>query len=118
MNERSITAAPAASPNRAVITASAARSAGAGAGVRPSSGRWWSLQHRLAPYLFVSPFLILFLVFFLYPLIRSLILSFCNTVGPQEVHFTGWANYAYLVRDPYFWIAAANTTIYVVVFLM
>jgi ABC-type sugar transport system permease subunit len=82
------------------------------------SSRLWTLQHRYAPYLFVTPFLLLFFVFILYPLIRSLILSFCNTVGPQEVHFTGRANWIYLLHDPYFWIAAANTAVYVFAFLM
>ncbi|HSV15641.1 MAG TPA: sugar ABC transporter permease [Tepidisphaeraceae bacterium] len=82
------------------------------------SRRLWNLQYRLAPYLFVAPFVLLFLVFLLYPLIRSLILSFCNAVGPQEIYFTGSRNYVHLIRDPYFWMAAANTTLYVLAFLL
>ena len=38
----------------------------------------WALQHRLAPYLFVLPFLVLFSVFLLYPLARTLYLSICD----------------------------------------
>jgi ABC-type sugar transport system permease subunit len=83
-----------------------------------TSRRLWNLQHHFAPYLFVAPFILLFAVFLLYPLIRSLILSFCNAVGPQEVYFTGSRNYVYLLHDPYFWIAAANTTLYVLAFLI
>jgi ABC-type sugar transport system permease subunit len=118
MNLPSTLATAPAPPNRPAAAAPRSGEPKRGGVPRPSSSRWWVLQQRLAPYLFVSPFLILFCVFFLYPLIRSLVLSFCNTIGPQEVHFTGTANYAYLVRDPYFWIAAANTTVYVFAFLL
>jgi ABC-type sugar transport system permease subunit len=83
-----------------------------------TSTRLWNLQHRLAPYLFVAPFVLMFSVFLLYPLVRSFVLSFCNTVGPTDVRFTGLANYAYLLHDPYFWIAAANTALYVFAFLL
>jgi len=33
--------------------------------------RLWALQHRLAPYLFVAPFVLLFCAFLLYPLVRE-----------------------------------------------
>jgi ABC-type sugar transport system permease subunit len=82
------------------------------------SSRLWRLQHRFAPYLFVSPFLVLFAIFLLYPLARSLYLSFCNTIGPHDVRFTGASNYAHLLHDPYFWVAAGNTAIYVFAFLI
>jgi ABC-type sugar transport system permease subunit len=80
--------------------------------------RLWQLQHRLFPYLFLSPFLFLFAVFFLYPLLRSFALSFCSTIGPRHVHFTGARNYAYLLHDKLFWGSLANTAIYVVLFLI
>ncbi len=68
--------------------------------------------------MFLSPFLFLFGVFFLYPLLRSFTLSFCSTIGPRHVHFTGMRNYAYLLRDKLFWGSLANTAIYVVLFLL
>jgi arabinosaccharide transport system permease protein len=80
--------------------------------------RFWQLQHRLSPYLFLAPFLILFLVFFAYPLLRSLWLSFCTTIGPSHVRFVGLKNYAYLLHDIIFWGALANTAIYVILFLL
>ena len=80
--------------------------------------RFWQLQHRLSPYLFLSPFLILFSVFFAYPLLRSLWLGFCSTNGPNHVRFVGMRNYAYLLHDVLFWGALANTAIYVVAFLL
>jgi len=81
------------------------------------SKRIWQLQHRIAPYAFVSPFVILFGIFLLYPLVRSFLLSFCSTMGAQNVHFNGVTNYKHLLVDPLFWAAVMNTVIYVVGYL-
>jgi ABC-type sugar transport system permease subunit len=75
-------------------------------------------QTNLAPYAFLSPFLALFAIFFAYPLLRSLALSFCSTIGPNHVRFTGLRNYAYLLHDLLFWGALANTSVYVIAFLL
>jgi ABC-type sugar transport system permease subunit len=85
--------------------------------IRISRGAW-RLQHRLSPYLFLSPFILLFSLFFLYPLLRSLCLSFCTTIGPGHVQFTGLKNYSYLLHDLIFWGALANTAVYVAAFLL
>jgi ABC-type sugar transport system permease subunit len=80
--------------------------------------RYWQLQHRLSPYLFLSPFIVLFSLFFLYPLLRSFCLSFCTTIGSGHVKFTGLKNYSYLLHDLIFWGALANTAAYVAAFLL
>lgn len=81
--------------------------------------RWWKLQARAAPYLFVSPFVIIFSVFQLYPLGRSLYLSFHKTAGARHSVFVGWANYRFLLgHDLLFGLATANTLLYTVAFLM
>lgn len=67
---------------------------------------------RLAPYLFVSPFIVLFLVFGAYPLIKSVLLSFYITNGPRDAVFIGLENYRYLLNDPDFWKAVRNTAVY------
>ena len=72
---------------------------------------------RRWPYLFLAPFLAVFGTFHLYPLARSLALSFCATPAPHRTTFVGLANYAYLVRDVVFWAAVGNTAVYVVAFL-
>lgn len=80
--------------------------------------RWWKLQARAAPYLFVSPFLIIFCVFLLYPLIRSLYLSFHKTFGPGHVAFVGLSNYRFLLgHDLLFGLATLNTVAYTAIFL-
>jgi ABC-type sugar transport system permease subunit len=77
----------------------------------------WSLQARLAPYAFVAPFVILFLTFTLYPVARSLILSFYRSAGPRENQFIGFDNYAFLLRDQQFHVAVFNTLLYTVLYL-
>lgn len=49
-------------------------------------------SQKLAPYLFVLPFIISFLLFFAYPLINAIIMSF-QSVLPGEVTFVGLDNY-------------------------
>ena len=64
---------------------------------------------RSAPYLFLAPFVISFLVFGAYPIVRSVMLSFYITSGPEAQHFVGLDNYLYLLQDPDFWTAFRNT---------
>lgn len=73
---------------------------------------WFELQHRLAPYLFVSPFLVLFAVFGFWPLVKSLVLSFYATNGPRSQVFVGWSNFQFLSSDPDFHTAVRNTATY------
>jgi len=70
---------------------------------------YWKYQQKLAPYLFVAPFMILFAVFGLYPILKSLYLAFHTTNGPRSVVFTGLANFKFLLQDPDFYTALKNT---------
>jgi ABC-type sugar transport system permease subunit len=79
--------------------------------------RLWHFQHRYAPYLFVSPFVILFLVFMVYPLTRSIVLSLYQIAGEHHQKFVGLGNYQFLLHDKYFWLAVINTTILAAVFI-
>jgi ABC-type sugar transport system permease subunit len=79
--------------------------------------RWWQLQHRFAPYLFVAPFVLLFCAFMIYPLARSIVLSLYKAAGPRELRFVGLENYKFLLTDRVFWAAVFNTTYFAVLFL-
>ncbi len=82
-------------------------------GRRGSEGsRWFAFQYRYAPYLFVSPFLLIFAVFGAWPIIKSLILSFHTTNGPKDVVFVGLSNFRFLMDDPDFLKAVSNTAQY------
>jgi ABC-type sugar transport system permease subunit len=79
---------------------------------------WWKFQARAAPYLFVSPFLLIFAVFLAYPLGRSLWLSFHRAIGPGKAAFIGLANYRFLLRhDLLFGLALLNTTAYTIAYV-
>lgn len=75
------------------------------------------LRSPKAPWLFLSPFLLIFTVFLLYPIIRSIILSFQETAGPGATHWVGLANYRFLVADRLFWLACLNTIAFTVGFI-
>jgi len=83
-----------------------------------SRDRLWTLQARLAPYLFVAPFILLFASFMIYPLARSAILSCYKAVGPKNLKFTGFDNYIFLIHDRLFWIAVLNTLGYTIGYLI
>ena len=66
------------------------------------------------PWFFLGPFLLLFAVFFAWPLARAAVLSFEQTYGPGVVVFIGLRNATFLLRDPLFWTAFKNTVIFTV----
>ncbi len=60
-------------------------------------------NQKLAPYVFTAPFVVTFLVFFLYPVISSVVMTFQNIL-PGKVEFIGLDNYRRL-SDPIFFKA-------------
>jgi ABC-type sugar transport system permease subunit len=81
--------------------------------VSPLDAVW---RHRW-PLLFVSPFFLLFAVFFLYPIVFSLWLSLHDTRGIAELRFTGLENFARLFRDAQFWGSMLNAAILFVIYV-
>jgi ABC-type sugar transport system permease subunit len=75
-----------------------------------------SLQRsqRVAPYLFLSPYVLLTIVFFLYPLAYAVLLAFHQTNGPMSWRFVGLKNFSYIFTDPAFHRAILNTAVYAV----
>lgn len=68
-----------------------------------------ALRRRLAPYVFVAPFVAIFLAFSVYPLIFTARLSFTNWRGAGTADWVGWDNYTYLLSNPAFWNSLANS---------
>jgi len=68
-------------------------------------------RRRLAPYLFVMPFVVIFLAFSVYPLIFTARLSFTNWHGTGAAEWVGWGNYAYLLSSPAFWSSLGNSAV-------
>jgi multiple sugar transport system permease protein len=70
------------------------------------------LSPRWAPYVFISPFLLLFAVFGVFPLLFSLHLAFQSwepTSGLDAMEFVGWDNFAFALQDEWFWKSLKNT---------
>jgi ABC-type sugar transport system permease subunit len=74
--------------------------------------RMGGLRERMAPYLFLSPFLISYLVFFLYPAGFSLMLSFTRYKGYGDMRFVGLENFAKLLQYETMWRCLGNTFLY------
>lgn len=83
---------------------------------RPPS-QWWARQSKYSPYLFVAPFVVLFCIFMVYPLTRSLALSFYKTIGSRDSQFVGVGNYRFMLADRLYLLAVAQTAGYALVFL-
>src|SRR5437867_4463118 len=91
-------ASPATRPISAVVVG---RRRGAASFVR----RYW------APYLFISPFYILFALFGLFPPLFGFYLSFQRWDGLTEQVFVGLRNYELVLTDDLFWKALSNNLI-------
>lgn len=70
-------------------------------------------NRKLAPYLFVLPFIIAFCVFFAYPIVETFSMSFQKVVSLKVGHFVGIKNYARL-NNAHFFNALKTSTIYTV----
>ena len=62
-------------------------------------------------YVFVAPFVIVFLIFSVYPVLRTLYLSFTDAklAGVGEQHFVWFDNYKRVFTDKFFWRSLWNT---------
>ncbi len=67
-------------------------------------------------YLFLSPFLILYLGFTVWPLIATVIYSFFEWDGIKPLEdFIGLGNFFTIAQDPLFWLAFRNTLMFAVI---
>lgn len=64
------------------------------------------------PYLFVLPFLISFLIFFVVPTVYSMSLSFAKYSGYGEIKWIGFKNYYNILHYGRFWEALGRTMFY------
>jgi ABC-type sugar transport system permease subunit len=73
-------------------------------------------QKTAAPYVFLLPFVIFFILFRLWPIIWSFIISFLNYSGNSNYSFTGLRNYIDILGHKTFWQATGNTLFFVVIY--
>src|SRR5580765_7334741 len=70
----------------------------------------YKVDTRVSPYLYISPFFVLFAIFGLFPLAYTAYVSLFDWSLLRDDHtFIGLGNYKELFTDPYFWNALDNT---------
>ena len=69
---------------------------------------------KIVPYLFLAPFFVGFMFFWVYPFVYSFVLSFFRFRGYGEARFLGFQNYVNLFMYPDFWLSIRNTLFYFV----
>jgi multiple sugar transport system permease protein len=67
----------------------------------------------LVAYLFILPSLIGFVLFYAYPSVRSVFISFTEWNLLSDAEYVGWANYQEIFSDERFWRALQTTVVYV-----
>lgn len=82
------------------------------------SSRRSQLSHPVTPWLFLAPFVLLFLTFTVYPLVQSVGLSLHQTIGTRVDVYVGATNYATLLHDRVFWDAMGRTAYFAVLSLL
>lgn len=74
-----------------------------------------SYKNYLAALVFLAPFMILYLIFWIYPILKGFISSlFAGTLGAEKT-FVGVDNYEYMMSDEKFWSSLWNTLYFIVI---
>lgn len=80
--------------------------------ISPSMTFWQRIRwNKLAPYFFIAPFFILFIIFGLFPIIYSGYISLHQWTGLKPPIFIGLKNYVDILKDSDFQIALRNTAV-------
>ena len=82
----------------------------------PTVSRWRMTKRErknlLTGLLFISPWIVGFLAFLVYPMYYTIRISFTRYSGFGEPTWIGWANYERMFNDDLFWTALYNTFYY------
>ena len=74
-------------------------------------------NQKVAPYMFILPFLIIFCLFFIYPMVSTIVMSF-QDVKPGVTEWVGLANFPRLFGGKVFFKALGNSFLYMVLTLV
>lgn len=72
------------------------------------------INRKTIPYFLIAPGVVIFIIFMVYPILRSLYLSFFELVS-GSYEFVGFRNYVTLFKDETFWKSLFNTFIFLIV---
>ncbi len=74
-------------------------------------------SQKVAPYVFVLPFLLSFCIFWIYPLCSTVVMSF-QDIKPVGAEWVGVTNYTKLLKDSVFHTAIGNSFLYMILTLI
>ncbi len=74
-------------------------------------------SQKTAPYVFVLPFMLSFVIFWIYPMLSTITMSF-QDIKPAGTEFVGLDNYAKLLKDTVFHQAVGNSVLYMLLTLV
>jgi arabinosaccharide transport system permease protein len=80
--------------------------------------RWSLLDARLAPFVFLLPFMAVFVVFRVWPLVQAVEMSFQDVQGLSGNDWVGLENYEGIMANPQFMAALLNTFVYTILTLI
>jgi multiple sugar transport system permease protein len=75
-------------------------------------------QRRLAPWLFLAPGILIFLLYVIFPILQSVWISFYDWDGLGEARWIGVQNYIDLLDDDSFYTSLKNNVIWLVLYLL
>jgi multiple sugar transport system permease protein len=82
------------------------------------AGFWKRNQRKLAPWLFLAPGILIFLVYVIIPIFQSIWISFYEWDGLGPKTWVGMGNYVDLFDDDSFWTSLKNNIIWLVLYLL
>lgn len=69
-------------------------------------------SQKVAPYVFILPFILIFLIFWFFPLVNSFVMSFQDRMLGQDPKWIAEANYSKLLTDKVFLTSIKNSIVY------
>ena len=82
------------------------------------SAYWKANQRKLAPWLFLAPGLIMFALYVVIPIFRSMAISFYDWDGLGQAEWIGAANYVELIDDDAFYTSLWNNLLWLVLYML
>ncbi len=79
---------------------------------------WEKHQKRIAPWLFLAPGLVMFLLYVIIPILRSMYLSLFDWDGLSPATWVGLGNYFELLEDEAFYTSLKNNIIWLVMYML
>lgn len=79
---------------------------------------WKANQVRLAPWVFLAPGILMFLMYVIFPIFQSMSLSLYEWDGLGEKEYVGMRNYVELMDDEAFYTSLKNNVIWLVLYML